>query len=86
MGKVVEGDIRADGLKFAVIVGRFNSFITEKLVDGARDALLRHGAKDDDLTLIRVPGAFEIPGMPTEESRLPRLPRVLLVLCLCAFV
>ena len=59
--KVIEGALDAKGLKFSIIVSRFNDFINSKLLDGAVDALLRHGAKDDDIEVIKVPGAFEIP-------------------------
>jgi 6,7-dimethyl-8-ribityllumazine synthase len=59
--KVIQGELQAKGLKFAIIVSRFNDFITGKLLDGAVDALLRHGAKDEDIDIIKVPGAFEIP-------------------------
>ncbi len=59
--KIIQGDLQAKGLRFAVIVSRFNDFITTKLLDGALDALLRHGAKEDDIEVIKVPGSFEIP-------------------------
>jgi len=59
--KIIEGNIDAQDLKVAIIVSRFNSFITEKLVDGAIDAFLRHNGSEKDITLIKVPGAFEIP-------------------------
>ncbi len=58
---MLEGELQAKGLKFAIVVSRFNDFITSKLLDGAKDALLRHGAKDDDIDVARVPGSFEIP-------------------------
>jgi len=61
--KVIEGDLQAAGLKFSIIVSRFNDFITAKLLDGAIDALKRHGANDADLQVVRVPGSFEIPLM-----------------------
>ncbi len=61
MPKQIEGMLSAANMKPAIIVSRFNSFITERLVEGALDALVRHGAKDQDITVIRVPGAFEIP-------------------------
>jgi len=61
MPKTIEGKITAKDLKFAVVAGRFNDFITSKLIDGTMDALTRAGADDKDITLIRVPGAFEIP-------------------------
>jgi 6,7-dimethyl-8-ribityllumazine synthase len=59
--KIIEGDIQAKGLKLCIIASRFNEFITNKLLDGARDALLRHGIKEDDIDVIKVPGSFEIP-------------------------
>jgi 6,7-dimethyl-8-ribityllumazine synthase len=59
--KIIEGELQAKGLKFCVIVSRFNDFITSRLLDGAKDALLRHGAKEDDIDVIKVPGSFEIP-------------------------
>ena len=61
MTKTYEAGLIAKGKKFALIVSRFNDFITEKLADGAVDALLRSGAKDEDIDIIKVPGAFEIP-------------------------
>jgi 6,7-dimethyl-8-ribityllumazine synthase len=61
MIKTIEGKLDAKGLKFALIVSRFNSFIGDRLVEGAMDALLRHGAEETNIQLVRVPGAFEIP-------------------------
>lgn len=61
MPNVIEGKLLAEKKKFGVLVGRFNSFITERLLEGALDALYRHGAAEDDITVIRVPGSFEIP-------------------------
>ncbi|GLR73064.1 6,7-dimethyl-8-ribityllumazine synthase [Agaribacter marinus] len=59
---IIEGNIRATGKKFAVVVARFNSFVVESLVDGALDTLERHGeVNPDDITLVRVPGAYELP-------------------------
>ena len=63
MPRFVEGQLSAAGLEFAVIVSRFNEFITERLLDGAVDALLRHGADDEAITVYRVPGSFEVPLM-----------------------
>ncbi|EKO37666.1 MAG: 6,7-dimethyl-8-ribityllumazine synthase [Solidesulfovibrio magneticus str. Maddingley MBC34] len=57
----IEGQLDAKGLKFALVAGRFNDFITERLVGGAVDYLVRHGGDRADLTIVRVPGAFEIP-------------------------
>lgn len=60
MSKVYEGLLNAKGLKFGVVSSRFNSFITEQLVEGAKDALLRHGCSDKDIDLVKVPGSYEI--------------------------
>ena len=59
--KTIEGELQAKGLKFAIIVSRFNDFITNKLLGGAVDALVRHGAAEQNISVIKVPGAFEIP-------------------------
>ena len=59
--KLIEGDLKAQGLKFGIVVSRFNDFITSRLLDGAIDALTRHGVKEDSLEVVKVPGSFEIP-------------------------
>ncbi|MCL0071481.1 6,7-dimethyl-8-ribityllumazine synthase [Thermodesulfovibrionales bacterium] len=59
--KVIEGELRADGLRFGIVASRFNDFITSRLLEGAIDALIRHGAKMDDIEIVKVPGSFEIP-------------------------
>ena len=60
--KTVEGSpVAKPGLRICLVASRFNSLVVEPLVSGARDALCRHGVKDDDITLVRVPGAWEIP-------------------------
>ncbi len=59
--KTTEGTYLARGFRFALVVSRFNEFITKRLLDGALDCLLRHGAEEGDLHLVRVPGAFELP-------------------------
>jgi len=61
MPKILEGKLIAEGKRFGIIISRFNDFITEKLLSGALDALLRSGAKDEDIEIVKVPGAFEIP-------------------------
>ena len=61
MGKTFEGMLSGEGLKFAIVVARFNELVTERLLEGARDALRRHGVADDAVDVARVPGAFEIP-------------------------
>jgi 6,7-dimethyl-8-ribityllumazine synthase len=59
--RTVEGKLVGEGLKFALVVSRFNSFITERLLEGALDSLRRKGVRDQDLTVVRVPGSWEIP-------------------------
>lgn len=61
MGKVFEGHLVGSGLKVGIVVGRFNEFITGKLLSGAKDALVRHGLDEEDIDVMWVPGAFEIP-------------------------
>ncbi|RII25975.1 MAG: 6,7-dimethyl-8-ribityllumazine synthase [Geobacter sp.] len=61
MPQFYEGKLESKGLKFGIIVSRFNSFISERLLEGAVDALVRHGADSNDIHVARVPGAFEIP-------------------------
>ena len=61
MGKLYEGNLLAKGLKFGLVVSRFNEFFSRKLMEGAKDALLRHGAADADIEVAWTPGAFEIP-------------------------
>lgn len=59
--QIVEGMLEASGLRFALVVSRFNEAITSRLQDGAVDCLLRHGAEEENITVFRVPGAWEIP-------------------------
>ncbi len=59
--KTFEGNLLGKGLKFNIIVGRFNDFIGAKLLEGAQDALIRHGVSESDIEITRVPGAFEMP-------------------------
>jgi len=61
MPKIIEAKLQAEGKKFALVVSRFNDFITDKLLGGAVDGLLRSGARDEDVEIVKVPGAFEIP-------------------------
>jgi len=61
MARVIEGDLQGQGIKVAIVVSRFNSFITERLLDGALDALRRHGVEEKAITVVKVPGSFEIP-------------------------
>ncbi len=59
--KTIEGQLNASGLKFAIVATRFNDFIVDRLVSGAVDYLVRHGASPEDMTIVRIPGAFEMP-------------------------
>jgi 6,7-dimethyl-8-ribityllumazine synthase len=59
--KTYEGNMVIDGARYGIVVGRFNSFVVESLLDGALDTLKRHGASEKDIEIVRVPGAFEIP-------------------------
>lgn len=61
MANIIEGKLIASGLKFGIVTARFNEFITSKLLGGAIDALNRHGAKEEDVDIAWVPGAYEIP-------------------------
>lgn len=61
MPKVLEGKVDAKGLKFALVVSRYNDFINVRLLEGALDCLMRNGAEEKNLTVVKVPGAFEIP-------------------------
>lgn len=61
MSRIMEGKLIAKGLKFGIVVSRFNEFFTTKLLEGAEDALIRHGAKAEDIKIAWVPGSFEIP-------------------------
>lgn len=59
--KIIEGSLQYKGGRFAIVVARFNGYIVESLLAGAMDTLLRHGVADSDITVVRVPGAFELP-------------------------
>ncbi len=59
--KIHEGKLSGIGKKFAVVVSRFNNLVSDRLVEGAEDCLLRHGVKEDDIEIFKVPGAYEIP-------------------------
>jgi 6,7-dimethyl-8-ribityllumazine synthase len=83
MSKVFEGQLSAGGLRFAIVVSRFNSFITERLLAGAMDALTRTGADAGQIDTVRVPGAWEIPLVAAELARQHRYDAVI---CLSAVI
>ena len=72
MPNVKQGELSASGKKFAIVISRFNEFITGKLLDGALDCLTRHGAADGDIDVYWVPGAFEIPAVARKVARAGR--------------
>ena len=80
---VVEGDFTAPSGRFALLAARFNRFIVEQLVGGALDGLKRHGVKDEDVDLVRVPGSFEI---PVVAQRLASSGKYAAVICLGAII
>ena len=68
MPNVYEGKVSAEGKRFALVVSRFNDFVSDRLLAGAVDALSRHGAQDEDIDIVKVPGSFEIPLMAKKMS------------------
>lgn len=83
MAKVFEGHLVGGGLRFGLVVGRFNEFISSKLLSGALDALKRHGVLEDDVEIVWVPGAFEIPMIASKMAALQRFDGVI---CLGAVI
>jgi 6,7-dimethyl-8-ribityllumazine synthase len=83
MPRTLEGKISAEGYRFGLVVSRFNDFISSKLLEGALDALTRHGATEDQLLLVKVPGAFEI---PLAAKKLAESGKVDAVICLGAVI
>ncbi|MBI5903734.1 MAG: 6,7-dimethyl-8-ribityllumazine synthase [Deltaproteobacteria bacterium] len=69
MPRIIEGNLSAKGLKAALVVSRFNDFISDRLVAGAVDTLLRSGASGDDIDIVKVPGSFEIPVVARKLAR-----------------
>ena len=80
---VMEGKLKAEGFRFAIIVSRFNDFICSRLVEGAMDALMRHGASEKNVVLVKVPGAFE---MPLVAKKLAESNKHDVVICLGAVI
>ena len=83
MPKVHEAKLIAEGKKFALIVSRFNDFITEKLLSGAQDALIRSGASENDIEIVKVPGCFEI---PLVAKKMAQTKRFHAIVCLGAVI
>ncbi|KPK41573.1 MAG: 6,7-dimethyl-8-ribityllumazine synthase [Omnitrophica WOR_2 bacterium SM23_29] len=83
MVKTLEGQLIAKGKKFGIVVSRFNDFISKRLLEGAVDTLVRHGAKDNEIEAVWTPGAFEI---PTVASKLAKSKKYDAVICLGAVI
>lgn len=81
--KQFEGHLTAKGLRFGLVVGRFNDFIGSKLLEGAKDAIVRHGGSLEDVTLVYVPGAYEIPLIARKVAQNPDIDAVI---CLGAVI
>lgn len=79
MVNIFEGELSGKGLRFGIIISRFNQFISDRLLEGAIDGLVRHGVKDNDIDIAKVPGAFEIPIM---AKRMIETQKVNGVICL----
>ena len=83
MPKVIEGQLTAAGLKFAIVVSRFNGFISERLLGGALDAVARTGGRPDDIDIVKVPGSWELPVVVGELARQQRYDAII---CLAAVI
>ncbi len=83
MTKIIEGTFQARGFRFGIVVSRFNTFISEHLLEGAMDALQRHGAGEENIKIVKVPGAFEI---PLVAKRLAQSKKYDVVICLGAII
>ena len=83
MARMIEGKLWGEGFRFGIVISRFNGFITERLLEGAVDGLVRHGVRDDDIDVLRVPGAFEI---PVAAKRLATQNRYHAIVCLGAVI
>lgn len=83
MGKIISGKLNASGKKIALVVGRFNEFITAKLIEGASDCLTRHGAGEKDIDIVWVPGSFEIPAV---AKKIAKAKKYNAIICLGAVI
>jgi 6,7-dimethyl-8-ribityllumazine synthase len=80
--RAIEGELNARGMRFAIVVARWNSFITERLLQGAIDALRRSGARSQDITVVRVPGSFEIPSQARTLAETGKYDAIITLGCL----
>jgi 6,7-dimethyl-8-ribityllumazine synthase len=81
MGKVIEGELTVKGKKFALVLSRFNDFITHRLKDGAVDTFLRHGVKENEIEMAWVPGSFEIPAVALRMAKSGRYDAIVCLGC-----
>jgi 6,7-dimethyl-8-ribityllumazine synthase len=81
-GKTLEGGLSAVGKRFAIVVARFNAFITERLLQSAFDGLVRSGTSEDDIAIVRVPGAFEIPSAARTLAETKKYDAIICIGCL----
>src|SRR6202451_2467829 len=81
-GKAIEGGLRGAGKRFAIVVARFNAFITERLLHSAFDGLVRSGTNENDIDIIRVPGAFEIPSAARTLAETKKYDAIICLGCL----
>jgi len=83
MGKHFEGKLLGEGLKFGLVISRFNEFVSKRLLEGAQDALLRHGVKEEDIDIAWAPGSFEI---PLVAKKLAQTQKYDALICLAAVI
>jgi len=83
MGKYFEGKLIGEGLKFGLVISRFNEFVSKRLLEGAQDALLRHGVKEEDIDIAWAPGSFEI---PLVAKKLAQTQKYDALICLAAVI
>ncbi len=83
MPQIIEANLDAKGKKFGIVAARFNDFIVDKLVSGALDSLIRSGARDQDIAIVKVPGAFEI---PLAAAKMAALKKYDAIICLGAVI
>ncbi len=83
MAKIIQGDLSGKGLTFGIVAARFNDFITSRLLDGALDALQRHGVAEGDIEIVKVPGSYEI---PLAAKMMARSKKYSAVICLGAVI
>ncbi|MFH2070108.1 MAG: 6,7-dimethyl-8-ribityllumazine synthase [Elusimicrobiota bacterium] len=86
MGKKFQGKMLAEGKRFAIVVSRFNEFITRKLLEGAEDSLIRHGADQEDIDVFWAPGSFEIPQVTKRVAQLKGAKKYDAIVCLGAII